>query len=60
MKDPANRSTCSVRINDKLYAYVKEDAEEKGMSLVEYVNKLYLAKVIHDNEGTDIFECLSR
>ena len=60
LKDPKNRKVCSVRINNTLYEYAKDDAHKLGMSLVDYMNNILLAKAIHDNEGTDIFECLSK
>ena len=58
--DAENRGMCSVRINHKLYAYAKADAKKKNMKVVEYMNNLLLSKVIHDNEGEDIFECLNK
>ena len=60
LKDPTNRKVCSVRINNTLYDYAKGDAHKLGMSLVDYMNNLLLAKGIHDNEGNDIFACLNK
>ena len=60
LKDSKNRCICSFRANKDLYDFAKADAEAEGMSLVDYMNNLMLAKHLNAKEGFDTFKCLAK
>ena len=60
LKNSEDRTMCSVRINNDLYKFARKDAVKNGMSFVDYMNNLLLAKHLNDQEGIKTFACLTK
>ena len=54
----SNRAAKAIRMNNQLFDYVTSSAKSKGLSLVDYYNRLVLSVIIHEQKGLDVLKVL--